>query len=167
MRKKTLTNSPPHRWAGRLKMKHIRKIIELSELTDLSVREIKSALNLPRSTVNDYLKAWAASDLTLELIQSLNDDQIYTALFGEKSKGSIRPLPDFAKMNTELKKKHVTRSLLWEEYREKYPEGLGYSQFCDHYLRWSKKVSVSMRQVHKAGEKTFVDYSVIYFYRDD
>ena len=159
MRRKTLRNSPPQQWAGRLKMKHIRKIIELSELTDLSVRAIRNALNLPRSTVNDYLTAYKASDLTLELIQSLNDDQIYTALFGDKTKGSARPLPDFAKMNTELKKKHVTRSLLWEEYREKHPDGLGYSQFCEHYRLWSKKVSVSMRQTHKAGEKLFVDYS--------
>mgnify|MGYP000347907834 FL=1 len=159
MRRKTLRNSPPQQWAGRLKMKHIRKIIELSELTDLSVRAIRNALNLPRSTVNDYLTAYKASDLTLELIQSLNDDQIYTALFGDKTKGSARPLPDFAKMNTELKKKHVTRYLLWEEYREKHPDGLGYSQFCEHYRLWSKKVSVSMRQTHKAGEKLFVDYS--------
>ncbi|MBL7026374.1 MAG: transposase, partial [Candidatus Marinimicrobia bacterium] len=114
-------------------MKHIRKIIELKELTDLSVREIRNALNLPRSTVSDYLKAWVASDLTIELIQTLNDDQIYTALFGKKPKGSSRPLPDFTKMHTELKKKHVTRSLLWEEYREQHPDGLGYSQFCEHY----------------------------------
>ena len=96
-------------------MKHIRKIIELSERTDLSVREIRNALNLPRSTISDYLKAWVASDLTLELIQPLNDDQIYTALFGEKGQGSNCPLPDFTKMNTELRRKHVTRSLLWEE----------------------------------------------------
>lgn len=89
----------------------------------------------------------------------MNDDQIYTALFGEKTKKSSRPLPDFAMMHTELKKKHVTRSVLWEEYREKYPDGLGYSRFCDSYLRWTKKVSLSMRQVHKAGEKMFVDYS--------
>ena len=159
MRRKTLKNSPPHRWARRLKMKHIRKIIELHELTGLSVRAIRNALNLPRSTVNDYLTAYKASDLSLDQIQSLNDDQIYTALFGEKTKGSARPLPDFAKMNTELKKKHVTRSLLWEEYREKHPDGLCYSQFCEHYRLWSKKVSVSMRQTHKAGEKLFVDYS--------
>jgi transposase len=142
-------------------MKHIRKIIELSELTDLSVRDIKTALKLSKSTVSDYLTAYQASDLTLELIQTLNDDQIYTALFGEKSRRSSRPLPDFARMHTELKKKHVTRSLLWEEYREEHPDGLGYSQFCEHYRLWSKKVSVSMRQVHKAGEKMFVDYSGI------
>jgi len=140
-------------------MKHIRKIIELSELTNLSVRDIKDALKLSKSTVSDYLAAYQASDLTLELIRPLNDDQIYTALFGEKSKRSSRPLPDFARMNTELKKKHVTRSLLWEEYREEHPDGLGYSQFCEHYRLWSKKVSISMRQVHKAGEKMFVDYS--------
>lgn len=140
-------------------MKHIRKIIELSEQTDLSVRKIRRALNLPKSTVSDYLTAYKASGLTIDLIQSLNDDQIYSGLFGEKAKGSSRPLPDFAKMNTELKRKHMTRSLLWEEYREKYPDGLGYSQFCEHYRLWSKKVSVSMRQVHKAGEKLFVDYS--------
>ena len=140
-------------------MRHIRKIIELHELTGLSVRQIKDALNLPKSTVSDYFTAFKASDLTLEQMNSLNDDQIYTALFGDKTKGSARPLPDFAKMNTELKKKHVTRSLLWEEYRDKHPDGLGYSQFCEHYRLWSKKVSVSMRQVHKAGEKLFVDYS--------
>ncbi|MEA3286074.1 MAG: hypothetical protein U9Q77_01675 [Candidatus Marinimicrobia bacterium] len=139
-------------------MKHIRKIIELHELTGLSVRTIRNALNLPRSTVNDHLKAYKASDLSLDQIQTLNDDQIYTALFGEKAKGSDRPLPDFAKMNTELKKKHVTRSLLWEEYREQHPDGLGYSQCCEHYRLWSQKVSISMRQVHKAGEKMFVDH---------
>jgi len=60
MRRKHSMNRPPQRWAGKLKMKHIRKIIELSELTDLSVREIRSALNLPQSTVNDYLKAWGS-----------------------------------------------------------------------------------------------------------
>ena len=159
MRRKHYKNSPHQSWAGRLKMKHIRKIIELHELTGLSVREIKNALNLPKSTVGDYLKTWEAGNLTLEQLRVLNDDQIYTALFGTKDRKRSRPLPDFAKMNTELKKKQVTRSLLWEEYREQHPDGLGYSQFCDHYLRWSKKVSVSMRQVHKAGEKLFVDYS--------
>ncbi|MEA3288188.1 MAG: IS21 family transposase [Candidatus Marinimicrobia bacterium] len=140
-------------------MKHIRKIIELHERSGLSVRQIKNALNLPRSTVSDYLKAWGDSDLSLKQMESLNDDQVYTALFGSKVQKSRRPLPDFSKMHTELKKKHVTRSLLWEEYREQHPKGLGYSQFCEHYRLWSKKVNVSMRQVHKAGEKLFVDYS--------
>ena len=76
MRKKSLMNRPPHRRAGRLKMKHIRKIIELHELTGLSVRAIHKALNLPRSTVSDYLKGWRGSELTLDRLKLLNDDQV-------------------------------------------------------------------------------------------
>jgi transposase len=54
----------------------------------------------------------------------------------------------------------VTRLLLWEEYRQAHVESAyGYSQFCDIYRRWASKLKPSMRQVHKAGEKTFIDYS--------
>ena len=48
--------------------------------------------------------------------------------------------------------------LLWLEYRETYPEGYAYSQFCEHYRTWRKHVDVVMRQEHKAGEKLFVDF---------
>jgi transposase len=34
-----------------------------------------------------------------------------------------------------------------------------YSQFCDLYADFRAKVEVSMRQVHRAGEKAFLDYS--------
>lgn len=53
----------------------------------------------------------------------------------------------------------MTRLLLWEEYRQAHPEGYGYSQFCELFRHWCGKLSISMRQVHKAGEKTFIDYS--------
>jgi transposase len=62
-------------------------------------------------------------------------------------------------VNRELKRKHVTRMLLWQEYREAEPEGLEYSQFCDRYRDWAKCLPVTMRQQHRAGEKLFVDFS--------
>jgi len=34
-----------------------------------------------------------------------------------------------------------------------------YSQFCDLYNAWRNTLASSMRQVHRAGEKLFVDYS--------
>jgi transposase len=49
--------------------------------------------------------------------------------------------------------------LLWEEYYAEHPNGYRYSQFCELYRRWSRKLKVSMRQIHKAGEKLFVDYA--------
>jgi transposase len=49
--------------------------------------------------------------------------------------------------------------LLWDEYKGQYPEGYQYSQFCDLYRAYAKKLDISMRQIHLAGEKLFVDYS--------
>jgi transposase len=70
-----------------------------------------------------------------------------------------RHLPDLPTIHQELKKKGVTLQLLWGEYRQGCPDGYGYSRFCDLYRAWEKTVDVVMRQVHKAGEKMFVDYS--------
>ena len=49
--------------------------------------------------------------------------------------------------------------LLWEEYQSDNPHAYSYSQFCELYRRWSRKLKLSMRQIHKAGEKLFVDYA--------
>jgi transposase len=70
-----------------------------------------------------------------------------------------RPLPDWAEVHRELKRKGVTLALLWHEYKGAQPEGLQYSQFCERYRRWAKHIDVVMRQTHRAGEKLFVDYA--------
>jgi transposase len=48
--------------------------------------------------------------------------------------------------------------LLWQEYKEQNPAGYQYSQFCELFRSWRKKLDLSMRQEHLAGEKLFVDY---------
>ena len=53
----------------------------------------------------------------------------------------------------------MTLSLLWVEYRQEYPGGYGYSQYCHHYRQWKQQLNPTMRQKHKAGEKLFVDYA--------
>ena len=40
-----------------------------------------------------------------------------------------------------------------------HPDGYRYSQFCRHYERWVRTLDPTMRQVHRAGEKVFVDFS--------
>jgi transposase len=44
-----------------------------------------------------------------------------------------RPEPDWTRIHLELRKKHVTKALLWEEYKSVQPDGLQYSQFCEKY----------------------------------
>ena len=68
--------------------------------------------------------------------------------------------PDHAHTHQELKKKGVTLLLLWEEYQETVGErAYQYTAFCIHYRAWAATLKISMRQVHRAGEKLFADYA--------
>lgn len=68
-------------------------------------------------------------------------------------------MPDWADVHQELKRKGVTLTLLWDEYKRDHPDGYQYTQFCEYYRRFAATLRVTMRQHHKAGEKLFVDYA--------
>lgn len=142
-------------------MKPIKEIIIYHIMSGISIRQISRSLSLPRSTISDYVGRYKSSGLCLRDIQTLEDDILYMRLYpeGRKAIEPTKTIPDYAYIHQELKRRGVTRMLLWEEYREQHSDGYGYSQFCDLYKQWNNKVPVSMRQVHKAGEKMFVDYS--------
>jgi transposase len=127
----------------------------------LTGRAIARSCGLSPSTVSDYLGRIKLARLTWPLPAELDDDAALTQLlFPDEHKPKLnRPEPDFARIHEELRRKHVTKQLLWQEYREQHPEGYQYSQFCEHYARWCAQLSVTMRQTHRAGEKGFVDFS--------
>ena len=70
-----------------------------------------------------------------------------------------RPAPDCAWIHAERRRPGVTLELLHLEYLERYPDGYRYTRFCDLYRRWLERRRLSMRQVHRAGDKCFVDYA--------
>jgi len=47
----------------------------------------------------------------------------------------------------------------WEEYWAAAPDGFGYSWFCDLYREWAGRLKPTLRQVHPAGERLFVDFA--------
>ncbi len=53
----------------------------------------------------------------------------------------------------------MTLQLLWLEYKQQTADGYQYTQFCRRYRAWTDTVEPALRQVHVAGEKTFVDYA--------
>ena len=59
----------------------------------------------------------------------------------------------------EMKKKHVTLMLLWEEYKEKHPDGIMYTQFCERYRKFKKDNKISLHKEHKAGKEMEVDWA--------
>jgi transposase len=119
------------------------------------------SLSLARATVSDYLHRANVAGLSWPLPADLSDGDLECLLFPRTAGdvGGIYPQPDWAYMHGELRRKGVTLSLLWEEYRAVHPNGYGYSRFCELYTRWEGKLSPVMRQRHPAGERLFVDYA--------
>jgi len=96
----------------------------------------------------------------------MTDAEVEAKLFRDvgRNEPPARVPIDFAWVHRELSRVGVTLQTLWVEYREGAASAAPlrpyeYSRFCGLYARWRKKLAVSMRQVHRAGEKLFIDYS--------
>jgi transposase len=142
-------------------MRKLREVIRLRLDAKQSGRAIARSCQLSPATVSGYLGRIADAKLTWPLPDALQSDEALERLLfpDERHPLAQRPEPDWAQVHRELKKKHVTKQLVWLEYREGHPDGYQYSQFCARYARWAKRLSVTMRQTHRAGEKMFIDFS--------
>ena len=144
-----------------LSMRKIREVLRLGLECKLGNREIAYSCSISPASVSNYLKQALNAGLAYKQMEQLNDEELRVVLKSRTSekKKVARPEPDWSFIHEELRKKGVTRQLLWEEYKAIQPDGYQLSQFYERYNRWKKKLGVSMRQSHKAGEKLFVDYS--------
>jgi transposase len=143
-------------------MRKIRDILRLKHSAGLSLRQIARSLNLSVGVVSKYLAAARAAGLSWPLEEGLSDEDLEGLLSGQVATQTSNPFaePDFPYIHLELKRKGVTRLLLWEEYADAFPlNHYRYTQFCVLYKQWRRRLSPTMRQLHKAGEKMFVDYA--------
>jgi transposase len=142
-------------------MRKIKEVLRLNFHSNLSQRSISRALGLSRTTVGDYLRRAKQAQLSWPLPKSMTDQQLCDLLFPATVvvPASERATVDCAHIHNELKRKGVTLMLLWEEYQSIHPHPYNYSYYCEIYRRFARKLKLSMRQIHLAGEKLFVDYS--------
>ncbi len=142
-------------------MRTIREILRQKWQLGRSNRAVAQSVGVSVGTVGGTLhRARAAQLTTRAAVVPLTDDALEAAVYGRAGGASqSRPQPDFATIHTERRKPAVTLELLHLEYLERHPDGYRYTQFCDLYRRWLKRRGLTMRQVHRAGEKSFVDYA--------
>ena len=144
----------------RLPMRHIREILRLKWGLKRSHRDVARSLGISPGAVASVLSRAMAIGLTSAALEGLSDDALEQRLYGPKLAGGLaRPLPDPTWIHTELRRAGVTLELLHLEYLQQHQDGYRYSAFCRHYREWLGRQRLSMRQVHKAGDKLFVDYS--------
>ena len=146
---------------GRLNMRRIRDVLRLKFAQGLSERAISASLGLGKGSVGSYLQRARQAGLSWPLPEGLDDDGLELLLFPASPSvpDPNRPVPDWSAIDKELRKRGVTRMLLWQEYQEQHPGGFGYTWFCTHFDAWKGRVRPSMRQTHVGGEKVFVDFS--------
>ena len=149
--------------ARRLSIRKIKEVLRLRYGLGLTQEQIGRSCNITQPTVHRYLERAAAAGLSWPLPTGIDDRQLETQLFPTspgREPQTIRPMPDLAAIHQQLQaNKHVTLQLLWEEYREAHPNGYSYSRLCELYEIWRRQQNVVLRQEHRAGEKTFVDWA--------
>jgi transposase len=144
-------------------MPKFKELMRLKFEAKLPHRAIARALGVGPGTVSRYAHLMEAAGLSWPLPPGFGDDELERRLFPARAPGSglTKTLPEFAQMHQALKGKGVTLTLLWEEYREAVgvDHAYRYSQYCQRYRQWKRRLKRSMRQTHRAGEKLFVDYA--------
>ena len=143
----------------RLTMRKIREILRHKWALGRSHREVAASLSVSVGAISLAEQRARRAGLDWGTVEGLSDEALELAFYGAVASDRHRSLPDPATLHKELKRKGVTLQLLHVEYRELHPDGYGYTQFCEHYRRWCQNLRLSMRQIHHAGEKLFVDYA--------
>ena len=151
-----------------LRMHQIKRIIELYQ-EGRSIWETKRLTGLSRNTVRDYLRRIQSSGLSPAQLLALDDESLSAIVYvdGFEQGHSGRKLDaryptiekNLDRYCSELRRRGVTRQLLWEEYRIEHPEGYAYSQFCEHLRSHSQKDQAVMHFTHQAGEQLQVDFA--------
>ena len=148
--------------AERVSMRRVREILRLKHEGGASDREIARSLSVARSTVALTLERVAAAGLRWPLPTPLTDRVLEAMLYaghGRQQGARRKAEADWAYVHHELRRPGVTLMLLWEEYRQREPDGYRYSRWCELYRAWESRLSPTMRQAHPAGERMFVDYA--------
>lgn len=143
----------------RLSMRKTREILRLKWVLGRSHRDVERACSVGLGTVSETVSRAKLAGLDWAAVEGLSDEELEARLYPKIPTGTARALPDPVYLHTELRRPGVTLRLLHVEYLEQHRDGYGYTQFCEHYRQWLARRRLSMRQVHRAGEKLFVDYA--------
>ena len=149
--------------AERVTMRQAREIIRLKFSVAVATREIARRLGrraLDRSGDVEALRERRAS---WPLPDGLSDGDLEAALYANRrsKRGHRRTAePDWPAMHRELKRKHVTLLIVWDEYIAEPTQAVtAIRGSASSIAPWKRSCRVTMRQTHAAGERLFVDYA--------
>ena len=154
--------------AGTVKdMSLIKQVLQLKQLGE-SNRGISRKLSINKETVNNYIKTFQLNTWTYEELLAKEDPEVERLFHAGNPAYSDPRLADFLTRLPYFKeqlgnpKLHVTRQLLYEEYKHAYPDGYGKSQFYFHLqqnLVAQKDCVAMLADTYNPAEKLMVDFA--------
>jgi len=148
------------------KPKTMETLLEVIKLFEIGcrIKEIQRRTGLARNTIRKYLRLLGDRSLASlspsELAAILYESDLTTA----RSERYNQLIAHFKSSSSDLRKTGVTRELLWMEYKEAYPVGYSYSQYCEHLKRFLNKQDVVMHLEHIPGQEMMIDFAGDKFY---
>ena len=147
---------------ARIHVREIRKLLALTYENNLGLRDVARLTGLSKTTVSEYLVRFRRTGLSYPESLELTDPKLLGLFETKKQEESeqytqlTELFPEYAKR---LKRRGMTKQLLWEEYRKTHPDGYRYSQFCHHFGVFLESGEVTMRQPHEPGDMAYLDYA--------
>lgn len=149
----------------RTEMSKIKQILLLHK-DGMSNRKIGERLGLYKETVNKYVNAAKSDSKSIEELIKMEEPELQhrfsagNAAYSDKRFDAQEDLEYYVR---ELERRHVTMYLLWEEYRQKHPDGYGYTQFCyhlnQHKASAAPEVSLPKSNFREGGNELFIDFA--------
>jgi transposase len=111
--------------------------------------------------VTKYVGLAALAGLDWPAVQATSDTELDHRLYVLPGRPHDHVQPNYARLHHELRRKGMTLMLLWVEYRADHADRqtYAYAQLCVNDRRFAKQLKRSMHQVHRTGEKLFIDYA--------
>jgi transposase len=148
--------------AGKSIMMSKLKQILLQRSNGISLQTISKSLDISRNTVKKYLRLVDVRGYNPAELLEISEEDI-EALLDESAQPMAerqRSLEElFPYFEQELQRTGVNRGVLWGEYRRQYPDGYGYSQFCERLRQWLATQSATLHLEHHPGDKLFLDFT--------
>ena len=149
--------------AGKPKpMSQIKQLLQLHQ-QGKGKKSIARILGISKNTVKSYLAKTASLQLSIPTLLALEDPVLEAKFYAgnpaykEERFEHLKDKLDY--FEKELSKRGVNKKLLWQEYRQDYPDGYSYTQFCYHLGQQLVARKPSMVLQHKAAEKLFIDFA--------
>ena len=141
----------------------VRLIMQLHD-SGMSQDAIASSRHMSKSSISKVLAIARKKNITYADIADMDDTTIYKLFFPENLLSEdIYELPDYGKVDSELKQVGVTLMKLWKEYRDRCRTNgtisVGRTKFFDDYARYCETNAITNHLEHKPGERCEVDWS--------